>query len=104
MKTALPMIALISLAAPVASPATAGSHVETQSIEVTYDDLNLASKKGQQILQRRIRHAAEKVCATRARTTGSRIRDKAGADCYRTAMTKAMDRYALLIDDRRLGG
>ncbi|MEO1729976.1 MAG: UrcA family protein [Pseudomonadota bacterium] len=33
-----------------------------QTVEVTYDDLNLASKAGQDILDRRIKNAAEKVC------------------------------------------
>ena len=33
-----------------------------QTAEVTYGDLNLASKAGQDILDRRIKNAAEKVC------------------------------------------
>ncbi|WP_164118968.1 UrcA family protein [Sphingorhabdus sp. Alg239-R122] len=56
--TALSALAIMSASAP----AMAGAQ-ETRSVEVRYDDLNLASEAGAKRLQGRIKAAARTVCS-----------------------------------------
>ena len=61
MLKAIPVAAAIAAAAALVVP-TVGRAAETNSVRVSYADLNLASHSGQQSLQRRITFAARIVC------------------------------------------
>lgn len=61
MSKAIPVAAAIAAAAALVVP-TVSRAAETNSVRVSYADLNLASHVGQQSLQRRITFAARIVC------------------------------------------
>jgi UrcA family protein len=61
MLKAIPVAAALAAAAALVVP-TVGRAAETNSVRVSYADLNLASYPGQQSLQRRIVFAARTVC------------------------------------------
>lgn len=104
MKTTLCLVGLVTALTGVAAPAAAHGNRETVSVHVSYDDLNLASRKGQQVLERRLRQAAEDVCGYRDQTSGTRIRSQKVVECYRSARNAAMQRYAAIMQERQLGG
>lgn len=86
-----------------AAPAMAESD-QTRGMVVQYDDLNLASKKGQKELERRIDRAAREICDTGRIQTGTRLRSNDSAKCYRAAKAMANNHMAKVIEDQRLGG
>lgn len=61
MLKAIPVAAALAAAAALVVP-TVGRAAETNSVRVSYADLNLASHPGQQLLQHRIASAARTVC------------------------------------------
>jgi UrcA family protein len=61
MSKVIPVAAAIAAAAALVVP-TVGRAADTNSVRVSYADLNLASSVGQQSLQRRISFAARVVC------------------------------------------
>jgi UrcA family protein len=61
MSKAIPVAAALAAAAALVVP-TVSRATETNSVRVSYADLNLASQPGQQSLQRRIVFAARTVC------------------------------------------
>ncbi|MDG5748055.1 UrcA family protein [Qipengyuania sp. XHP0207] len=88
MKITLAIAAFAGLS--LAIPAQAS---DTQSIEVPFDDLNLASAAGQERLDRRIEAAARTVCGYERRT-GSRIIDHQTRTCLDTARASARAKVA----------
>lgn len=61
MLKAIPVAAALAAAAALVVP-TVGKAAETNSVRVSYADLNLASHSGQELLQHRITFAARVVC------------------------------------------
>ncbi|HEX3423421.1 MAG TPA: UrcA family protein [Sphingomicrobium sp.] len=61
MLKAIPVAAALAAAAALVVP-TVSRAAETNSVRVSYADLNLASHSGQRLLQRRITFAARVVC------------------------------------------
>ena len=55
------------------------------SVEVQYDDLDLASDEGRKELDRRIDRAAEQVCGADEVTVGSRVRSRDTRTCIKNA-------------------
>ena len=101
MKTLFLAAATASMMATV--PAAAAPEKEREMI-VHYDDLNLASAKGQKILERRLTAAARAVCGLDNQKTGTRIRTEAENRCFRLARATAMERHAQLVTRNQLGG
>lgn len=66
---------VIATAFVVAAPASA------EQIAVPYSDLNLASEKGRNLLERRIDRAAREVCGVDEAITGTRSRPQDRLDC-----------------------
>lgn len=56
-----------SIALVAITPAAASDRDDAVTAEVRIDDLNLANRAGQQLLDRRIDNAARRICATGAR-------------------------------------
>jgi UrcA family protein len=104
MKSAIIALAAIgsTLAATgVAAPALAKT---TQTMVVEYSDLNLASAKGQEVLERRIDQAAKVICGIGEVRTGTRTTSSDARQCYLAAKAGATKQFAALIEDNRLGG
>lgn len=103
-KTALFAAAALCTAGLFAAPA---AFAETQSTEVHFKDLDLASADGRQQLQTRIEKAARSVCRAQRPTTGTHLRSIVDRTCYKQAMANVSERVAAVIDtadDTRLGG
>jgi UrcA family protein len=67
MKTSTQLAAAIALAAATLSVNTASAHMDDfapRTIAVNVQDLDLNSARGQEVLRRRIRWAADLVCGT----------------------------------------
>lgn len=96
---ALTMIASTAIATPAFADEGTGT-----SMHVKYDDLNLATPRGQARLEQRIRRAAKKVCEFDEQHTGTKGRPVEVRECYSLALASANRELALLIADNRLGG
>lgn len=102
MKTLLSTLAAAAVLA-TATPALASSR-ETATVTVRHDDLRLDTTRGQKMLERRLNKAAREVCGMDRQASGTRMRDATATTCYRQARANAMQRYAVLLDNTRLGG
>ncbi|MEM1196503.1 MAG: UrcA family protein [Pseudomonadota bacterium] len=95
--TALFLSAALSapaLAADGAAKARMDAPEVQGGVRVTYADLNLASSAGQEILDRRIKHAAEKVCG---RLNGTLRTDMEVRKCRRKAIAAVQSSRDLAI-------
>jgi UrcA family protein len=82
----------------VAVPALAGAPRE----RVPYGDLRLGTAEGQAELQKRLNHAAWKVCAFDE--SGSVRSGQEAADCYRRTQKDVAVQVAELTSQNKLGG
>ncbi|MGB3797443.1 MAG: UrcA family protein [Alteraurantiacibacter sp.] len=73
---------ILAASALIATPALAGS-ADAASVSVRYSDLDLSTKDGQEALERRLTHAAEKVCGINRRTSGVALPTSESRSCYR---------------------
>ncbi len=88
LKFTAPLAAIAVALVPV--PAFAGD-AKAPSIRVDYSDLDLASERGRNTLDRRIEAAAKALCPAPA-TTGTRIRRT--NECYENAMKSVREQLA----------
>ncbi|MDY7096844.1 MAG: UrcA family protein [Pseudomonadota bacterium] len=104
MKALTATLAAVSLGVvATATPAIAGEQ-KTLTSAVKIADLNLETAEGQKTLDRRLRHAARKVCQMNQASTGSRARIADANTCYNKAMTSAKRQVATLVENTRVGG
>ncbi|MBB3034464.1 UrcA family protein [Alteriqipengyuania lutimaris] len=96
---ALSIFAALGLALP-AVPAAA----QSQSVQVDYADLNLATPEGQAQLDRRIDKAAREVCGTDRAVTGTRLKNPAAMKCLKSAKEQIGEQIAARIEEQKLGG
>ena len=100
-----PAIAAAALiGAMLATQPVLAESMETESVAVTYDDLDLASDEGREELDRRIDKAAESVCGADVAQVGSRIRSRETRQCIRQAKRDIERNIAAVLDDNRAGG
>jgi len=94
MLKAIPAFAAIAIAAALVVP-TVSQAADTNSVRVSYADLNLASPLGQNVLERRIVYAARVVCVIE----DSRELALASAtnDCRTDAVDRARPAYEAAI-------
>lgn len=102
-KTLTHALAAFGLAGAVITPAFAGE-METMKIAVETADLDLATPKGQKILDNRIEKAIRTVCRTDRRDTGSRLMSQDARACLVKARADTRQQVATLIQDRQRGG
>ncbi|MBS1240126.1 MAG: hypothetical protein H6R45_832 [Proteobacteria bacterium] len=81
----------------VAQPALAATTA------VTYDDLDLSTKEGQQELDRRIEHAAREVCGLNEKEVGSLVPSREARTCVKDARKQLEKRVAALTQDKATG-
>jgi UrcA family protein len=91
-------LTLILLAAPIALAGLAvpAAAQDQRSVIVHYDDLNLASPKGRERLETRVRVAVRQVCGTHMRPT---LKEQASSrECVRVATQNSDERLASLFN------
>jgi UrcA family protein len=98
MKRHLIAITAAAVLGAAATPAVA------ESLSIPYQDLNLASAKGQKTLDHRIESAARDFCGMNQTTTGSRIVSSESRQCYAETKKQAQKQFAAIVDRHRLGG
>lgn len=92
------------LAAAAAAALAATPSVAAPSMEVQYKDLDLASERGQKILERRIDTAARQVCGVGEIRTGTIVPSATARKCYKQALADINERFAMVVDKARKGG
>jgi UrcA family protein len=95
MKTFALAAAAIGLACTT-TPAFAGSG-EKATMTIKLDDIDLASPKGQEVLDRRIEQTARTVCRVTEVRTGTRIMDHSARACIAKARAEARQQVAALV-------
>lgn len=100
MLKAIPVAAALAAAAALVVP-TVSRATETNSVRVSYADLNLASYPGQRSLQRRITFAAQVVCELEdSRQLPVALATKA---CRSDAIAGALPAYEAAVNSARHG-
>ena len=97
------ILALAAAAVALTVPAAA-TEAESNSVGVRYSDLNLASKAGQDELDRRLDRAARNVCGMDGIRTGTRLASAESRRCYREARVTLDKQFAALVKERAAGG
>ena len=83
---------IFALALTLPIGATAVLMGTTPSVQVNFQDLNLTTAKGKQVLQSRLKRAARKVCGSLViRTAGSLGNARSNRACYDNAIARAME-------------
>lgn len=95
---------ILALAAVALAVPAAASEAGAVSVGVRYNDLNLATKAGQDELDRRLDRAARSVCGMDRITVGTRLASAESRRCYREARTSLDKRFAALVENRASGG
>lgn len=97
---------LMTGAAAALALAAAPAHAEPQytSVNVSYNDLNLASGIGQKRLARRVDSAARKVCGHYAASRVGLTERTRSTACYKKAKADALPRVAMLVERYAKGG
>lgn len=102
---ALATILTLGLATPaLTAPAPGTAGLEPHSVRVEYGDLDLATAKGQQRLERRLRSAVREVCGASVPVSGTRVQSPQVTRCMALARAGALEQYAALVSDARAGG
>ena len=96
-------LAALGLAGTVVTP-TLANETEKMTINVQYDDLDLATPDGQAQLDRRLNKAMRTVCGTRGHSGGSRIISAEARACLAKARTDVRQQVAAITTDERRGG
>lgn len=90
--------------AVTATPALAGERL-VKTTTVTTAGLDLSTIEGQEMLDRRVKAAARKVCGVEnVSTVGSRIKSLSVRSCYRKALTSAKQQVASAVAEQQRGG
>lgn len=97
------LAAAFALATPFA--ASAAGVAESQTVDVQFNDLDLATEDGRAELERRLDSAARDVCGMNDKRTGTRISDRESRKCFREARGQ-LDRQLAAIVERQtaIGG
>ena len=95
-------LGLATVASVLTVPAFA-AEPNGQSVRVEYNDLNLATAEGQEMLDRRLDAAARQVCGIDDVQTGTRIGSRDAKRCYRDAKASLQAQFADLVQARTAG-
>ena len=90
--------------AVTATPALAGERI-VNTTTVTTAGLDLSTIEGQEMLDRRVKAAARKVCGVEnVSTAGSRIKSLSARSCYQKALASAKQQVASAVAEQQRGG
>jgi UrcA family protein len=73
------------------------------SVELKYDDLDLSTKQGMEVLNKRIDQAAHTACSAGIATTGTMLPSRAERQCFQETRQKLRDRVATAGDQKQRG-
>ncbi len=96
--------ALPVLSGPVLAETPDGARIIKNVEYVSYDGLDLATDKGQKLLEQRVEIAARRVCGLNDARTGTRLRPAGTYTCMAKARANARSQVAALIAEIRRGG
>ena len=93
-KSLVATFVVIVLGGPAVVLAGTSSHLETNKATVSYAYLNLANEESVRVLYRRLQRASKEVCGvTPLRITGSVSDLRKPKQCYRDALSNAVDKF-----------
>ena len=85
-------IVAVGLGVPAMVLAGTSSYLDTNSITVSYADLNLENEEGVQVLYRRLQQASKEVCGDTSLTLlGSTVRLQQVNQCYGQTLAEAVE-------------
>ena len=96
-------IAAAALGLACTAPALA-AEADKMAMEIEFNDLDLATPKGQKTLDKRIERAARTVCRVDEIRTGTRIISQDARACLVKARADARQKVAALIENQNRGG
>jgi UrcA family protein len=103
MKPLAMTLAALGLAGTAISP-TLAAETEKMTVQVQYDDLDLATPEGQAKLDQRLEKAVRTVCRTPNNNGGSRILNLDARACLAKARADVRQQVAAITIDRQRGG
>ena len=84
-------LVVIGLALPLAALAGTPSQIDTASVKVAYDDLDISSDAGARVLYVRLQHASERVCGVGSILEKGSLSATHGArECYLETLDEAV--------------
>jgi UrcA family protein len=92
------------LVAAAASALVSVPSLAAPSVAVQYNDLDLTSAHGKQVLQRRIDAAARSMCGVGEIRTGTILPSSAARKCYKQALADINEQFAMVVDKASTGG
>lgn len=95
-------LAALGLAGSAVTP-TLANETEKMTIQVQYDDLDLATPEGQQRLDQRLEKAVRTVCRTQSHTGGSRILSLDAKACLAKARADVRQQVAAMNQSKQRG-
>ena len=101
---ATPKLFATTILAATALAISVPAFAESKSMEVGYEDLDLATPRGQDRLKTRVKQAVKQVCGSpRAITLKERLdQNRCQSDAIARAMPKAEQRIAAYLQNRQL--
>ena len=101
LRTAVSAALASALMLAAASPAVAGAKKTMRVTQVSYDDLDLSTKKGERTLMDRVRHAATRVCYVSGARDPATMREF--SDCHNAVFKAAKAEAKAVIEAARAG-
>lgn len=95
-------LAALGLAGSAVTP-TLANETEKMTIQVQYDDLDLATPEGQQRLDQRLEKAVRTVCRTQSHNGGSRILSLDAKACLAKARADVRQQVAAMNQGKQRG-
>ncbi|MBA4046574.1 MAG: UrcA family protein [Erythrobacter sp.] len=95
-------LAALGLAGSAVTP-TLANETEKMTIEVEYNDLDLATPEGQQRLDQRLEKAVRTVCRTQSHNGGSRILSLDAKACLAKARADVRQQVAAMNQGKQRG-
>lgn len=99
-----PILAAAAMSAALATTPAIADEAQGNTATVAYDDLNLATEKGQKVLKQRLERAAREVCEANSVRTGTRVPSNEKRQCLDMARKSAKAQFAQLVSEQQLGG
>ncbi|GAA5045891.1 hypothetical protein GCM10023208_00820 [Erythrobacter westpacificensis] len=103
MKTPKITFALALAAAGMAAAPTMASAEDSQTVRVTYEDLDLSTQYGIDELEKRIERAARQICGNDIRT-GTNIRSRDARACVYETKQQISEQFAEVVANAQRGG
>lgn len=92
LKSLVALLAVLGVGAPAIVLAASPSQFDTNSITVSYADLNIESAEGARVLYTRLKRASREACDVHTLTVAGSVRRVAQAQaCYREALSEAVE-------------